>query len=306
MPRGSVRVSPGAECQRRWREQNKEWISERNKRWSANNPDIVHRNVRRSILKKYGLTNEEYDELLEAQQGRCGICGTDKTGHSKNKYFCVDHDHKTSKVRGLLCYKCNIALGHFQDNPSILLRAVEYLDNSPVAQIGQGTMPRGQYDRTKMKKKGEAKTQAPATKTPVAAKAAVAKAPKEKKVPTMPEANPAEGQGMVYNFDENYMHIGQKFQILSMSLTSLVEARKALGPKTSDPYTIGKDSPLHDAVEHELCATLSTLSHLREKAFGKAKKIAEPKSAEAKPEVPAQAPVVTAGVPIYTPPTPAA
>lgn len=72
---------------------------------------------------RYGLTPEHYEALLSAQGGRCAICGGRPTGNLH-----VDHDHNTGKVRGLLCGRCNPALGAFQDSPRILLAAVRYLE----------------------------------------------------------------------------------------------------------------------------------------------------------------------------------
>jgi hypothetical protein len=77
------------------------------------------------LLKNYGITLENYDILLESQKGVCAICFTNKPGNKKR--FSVDHDHKTGKVRGLLCDKCNRGLGYFNDNFEILEKAIKYL-----------------------------------------------------------------------------------------------------------------------------------------------------------------------------------
>jgi len=68
--------------------------------------------------------------MLEAQNGRCKICGTDAPNGMGT--FHVDHCHITSKVRGLLCHKCNVGLGHFNDNISILSAAILYLNEHHV------------------------------------------------------------------------------------------------------------------------------------------------------------------------------
>ena len=75
---------------------------------------------------KYGLSIEDYDQLVEAQGGRCKICGTD-TPNGHHKRFVVDHNHDTNEVRGLLCSTCNTGLGNFSDNPETLLKAAQYL-----------------------------------------------------------------------------------------------------------------------------------------------------------------------------------
>ena len=79
---------------------------------------------------KYGLTEEEYKNLFVKQNNRCAICGCEFT--ENNKGF-VDHNHKTKKVRGLLCTKCNTILGMANDNIFILENSIKYLketDNS--------------------------------------------------------------------------------------------------------------------------------------------------------------------------------
>jgi len=78
------------------------------------------------VLKHfYGMTLEEYDDMLNSQGGRCAICQTDTPGASGR--FHVDHNHTTGAVRGLLCNGCNVALGHFKDSPSNCLEAYRYL-----------------------------------------------------------------------------------------------------------------------------------------------------------------------------------
>ena len=73
--------------------------------------------------KAYGVTPQEYAEMLLAQHGICAICGHPE----KVKALSVDHDHLTGRVRGLLCSRCNRALGGFRDDPGILQAALAYL-----------------------------------------------------------------------------------------------------------------------------------------------------------------------------------
>lgn len=81
-------------------------------------------------LKKFGLTKENYNKLLKEQNNKCAVCKT-SIGHvSKNKTNCrlaVDHDHRTGKIRGLLCGSCNRALGLFKDSIDNLQNAISYL-----------------------------------------------------------------------------------------------------------------------------------------------------------------------------------
>jgi hypothetical protein len=80
-------------------------------------------NSERQLKKNYGITFDEYDKMLERQGGVCATCGKPPNGRRLH----VDHDHRTGKIRGLLCHGCNVALGSVDDNPSILQRLIEYL-----------------------------------------------------------------------------------------------------------------------------------------------------------------------------------
>jgi hypothetical protein len=74
---------------------------------------------RRAYLKKeYGMTLEEYELALASQKGRCAICRR-HISEINEKYLHVDHDHKTKRVRSLLCGACNRALGLIKDDPEI-------------------------------------------------------------------------------------------------------------------------------------------------------------------------------------------
>ena len=83
---------------------------------------------RNSYLKRtYGLTEEDYNNLLEKQGGGCAICG--KTKEQEGKYLAVDHDHKTLEVRGILCHYHNkYTVGRHRD-ADLLRRVADYLDN---------------------------------------------------------------------------------------------------------------------------------------------------------------------------------
>ena len=68
------------------------------------------------LMKKYGITPEDYDRMLAEQGGVCAMCGTDKPGGPEHaEYFPVDHDHETGEVRGLLCFLCNRRLGTYEE-----------------------------------------------------------------------------------------------------------------------------------------------------------------------------------------------
>ncbi len=80
-------------------------------------------NRKKRIMKKFSLTSEDYD-LLITHYTQCGICGI-KFSIWHPPHF--DHDHSTTRLRGLLCYNCNVGLGHFQDKIVMLQSAIEYL-----------------------------------------------------------------------------------------------------------------------------------------------------------------------------------
>ena len=90
-------------------------------------PDLVSKIERRSKLKtQYGISVEQYGEMLASQGGVCAICASKEPG-SRMKHFPIDHCHTTGVIRGLLCTKCNRGLGLFNDNTNRMERAVKYL-----------------------------------------------------------------------------------------------------------------------------------------------------------------------------------
>ena len=124
-----------AEFQRNWRNRDRENYRAKARASRVKNAGSINAKQRADYAKNplkwrdynlralYGITAAEYDAMFEAQQGRCAICG--KT--SKRKLH-VDHNHKTKKVRALLCTNHNTALGLFDEDPDLLRRAIEYLN----------------------------------------------------------------------------------------------------------------------------------------------------------------------------------
>ena len=111
--------------QKRYREKHKEKLALQNREYAKKNPEIYRKATREYyarnrdsiIAKNYGLTVDEYYALGDS----CDICNsTDR--------LCVDHNHETGEVRGLLCNGCNIGLGGFKDDKESLLKAIKYLD----------------------------------------------------------------------------------------------------------------------------------------------------------------------------------
>lgn len=108
---------------REWSKTHPEQRNATKRQWRLNNP----RTYKSSVLKRtYGITLEQYEAMHIAQAGVCAICKTSTTGAENRKLF-VDHCHRTGKVRGLLCGKCNSTLGFMKDNPEWLDKAKAYL-----------------------------------------------------------------------------------------------------------------------------------------------------------------------------------
>jgi hypothetical protein len=80
----------------------------------------------RMLKRNYGMTPEDYDSMVETQNNECLICFT-SGDQERNKRLLVDHCHASGKVRGLLCNKCNLLLGHADDTIDRLERAILYL-----------------------------------------------------------------------------------------------------------------------------------------------------------------------------------
>lgn len=82
-------------------------------------PSCNHESQRRAHLRhRYGIEVEHYETLLKKQRGKCAICkrppSEENTRPGARPYLCIDHDHSTGEVRGLLCNDCNIAIGRIR------------------------------------------------------------------------------------------------------------------------------------------------------------------------------------------------
>lgn len=108
--------------------------------WGSKNPDKVKEQYRlkknkegfleeqrsRTLKSRYGIDQQQYNDLLEYQKFKCAICKT--SSEDKTYLFHVDHCHTTGKVRGLLCAPCNVYLGYIKDCPEIYMNGIEYLN----------------------------------------------------------------------------------------------------------------------------------------------------------------------------------
>lgn len=80
------------------------------------------------VFKTYGLTADQFDALMLAQDGKCAICR--RLPSEKKKTLHIDHDHVSGRVRGLLCHECNLAVGKMHDDPALFRAAAVYLDQA--------------------------------------------------------------------------------------------------------------------------------------------------------------------------------
>ena len=87
---------------------------------------------------KFGITLADYDRMFEGQKGLCAICKDPERRIESGivTRLCVDHDHKTGKVRGLLCRRCNSAIGLVNDDIVMLSRCIEYLTSTNTNHVG--------------------------------------------------------------------------------------------------------------------------------------------------------------------------
>jgi hypothetical protein len=102
---------------------------EKERAYAVENRDRIRRN---KLKRDFGMTPEDYGRLLEEQQGVCAVCGLPEISVRRGKLvpLCVDHDHQTGKVRGLLCSKCNAALGMLKESIDIAASLISYMKNN--------------------------------------------------------------------------------------------------------------------------------------------------------------------------------
>ena len=131
-PRTTARDSKHAvrlKKSRRYESRNRLKRRQKSLKWARLHPIQAAALHRRGCLRKLGLTEEDYARLYAAQKGRCAICGRKETAQLRGteKRLAVDHCHKTQKVRGLLCQRCNQSLGLMEENIGNLAQMIEYL-----------------------------------------------------------------------------------------------------------------------------------------------------------------------------------
>lgn len=105
-------------------------------KWYRRNPVKARANFIAGVARKSGVSPEALNHFVSGHSGCCDICGE---ACSTGKSLAIDHDHQQGHVRGMLCQKCNIGLGQFDDDPMKIKKAVEYLSRNPaiLSQVGR-------------------------------------------------------------------------------------------------------------------------------------------------------------------------
>jgi recombination endonuclease VII len=109
---------------RKWRKNRDHILAKQRGYYAANREYRRKQAYGYALARKFGLTAEAHAEMLASQNGSCAIClALDAPGQRLH----VDHCHKTGRIRGLLCARCNLGIGRFEDDKTILESAVRYL-----------------------------------------------------------------------------------------------------------------------------------------------------------------------------------
>lgn len=116
-----------------WTQEHPDKNRTRSRKYKSENRPLVLKSLRRGrLMREYGITQEQYDEMHERQNGLCAICGKPETATLKGriKRLSVDHNHTTGEVRKLLCGRCNAAVGFVNEDLSILDKMRKYLEEN--------------------------------------------------------------------------------------------------------------------------------------------------------------------------------
>lgn len=98
------------------------------KEWKRNHPATRER---QDLKRRYGITPEQREGLLDSQDFKCAACGRRDPDHKKGNWWNIDHDHLTGHIRGILCRGCNNALGCVKDSLDNILALAAYLQRKP-------------------------------------------------------------------------------------------------------------------------------------------------------------------------------
>lgn len=123
------------EYYKNYRKDNIDYIQKYQKEYYKNNRKTLLEKQKKASKERhyiinYGITLEERDKIIIKQNNKCKICKKSFDENKRRKYPCVDHNHKTKKIRGILCDNCNKMLGHAKDNIEILKLAIKYIEDN--------------------------------------------------------------------------------------------------------------------------------------------------------------------------------
>lgn len=121
--RHAANPEPARDRTRRWQEENPERYKAKRLQYEADGRKAIS-NRRSHLKRKYGITLEQYDEMLAKQGGVCGICRCEPRPDIS---LHVDHNHATGEIRGLLCFSCNVTVGHLREDHDRLAAVAAYL-----------------------------------------------------------------------------------------------------------------------------------------------------------------------------------
>jgi hypothetical protein len=113
---------------KRWQQANADRVNAVQRRRRAD-PQVKQQMRAYHLKRTYGVSIDEYEAMLAEQDDGCGMCGRPP---SEAISLHIDHDHRTGRIRGLLCFRCNNSLGDLEDNPDLLLAGVRYLGPTAV------------------------------------------------------------------------------------------------------------------------------------------------------------------------------
>jgi hypothetical protein len=134
------------EYMKQWRSANAEKVKAYQKNWKAENAvsqaeyqkayqadyypkeDNRRKDWERNLRRNYNMSPDDFNKMWKAQDGKCAVCQVEMLPRGrKSDAACVDHNHATGEVRGLLCRACNHGIGNLKDSPEVLTAAAKYL-----------------------------------------------------------------------------------------------------------------------------------------------------------------------------------
>ena len=119
--------------QRRWKKENKELCRIKSIEWANTHKEQRKLTLRKFQLKKfYGLSIDQFQKMLSNQNNCCALCSNEFKSDSDTS---VDHNHTTGNVRQLLCKKCNFGIGMFNEDVSLLSKAINYINKWDVNKL---------------------------------------------------------------------------------------------------------------------------------------------------------------------------